>query len=178
MGDLWNRLGEKQKKLVSWLAVALVIGVGLLVLRPPNTAPPMPIQVAPVDRGAGQSLAATWENKLSTILNRMLGGSYTQVFLTLERGPSLNISHNVTEEERHTADGGAEWRRTLTPVILRNDAERKETALVLEEIEPVVRGVLVVVDQRLDAELKFKLAQAVSTVLQVPMYRIEVLSKQ
>lgn len=178
MGDLWSRLGERQKKLISWLAIALVIGIGLLVLRPPTATPPASLQVAPVDSVSSQSLATTWERKLTAILNRMLGGNYTQVFLTLERGPSLNISHNVTEEERQTAEGGTEWRRTLTPVILRNDAERKETALVLEEIEPAVRGVLIVVDHKLDVELNLKLAQAVATVLQVPMYRIEVLSKQ
>ncbi len=43
MGDLWNRLGEKQKKLFSWLAVVLVIGIGLLGLRPsaaPISVPP------------------------------------------------------------------------------------------------------------------------------------------
>ncbi len=177
MGDLWNRLGEKQKKLFSWLAVVLVIGIGLLGLRPsaaPISVPPP----QPEDRVTIRPLAAAWESKVSSILDRMLGGDYTQVFLTLERGPSLNIAHNVTEEERQTAEGATEWRKTLTPVILRNDAERKETALVLEEIEPLVRGVLIVVDLRLDAELRLKLAQAVATVLQVPMYRIEVLSKQ
>lgn len=178
MGELWNRLGEQQKKLISWLAVFLAIGVGLLVLKPPTVAPLTTPQVTVVDNVSSQSLTTAWEQKLTSILNRMLGGSHTQVFLTLERGPSLSIAYNVAEEERQTAEGGTEWRRTSTPIILRNDAERKETALILEETEPAVRGVLVVVDHKLDEETRLKLFQAVATVLQVPMYRIEVLSKQ
>ena len=56
MGELWNRLNEKQKKLISWLAVVLAIGVGLLVLRPPvNTPPSQP--VAKVESVSSQSLA-------------------------------------------------------------------------------------------------------------------------
>lgn len=71
-----------------------------------------------------------------------------------------------------------ERRWTSSPVLMRNDAERKEVPLVLEEIEPTVRGVLVVVDQTPRAELRLAISQAVATALQVPMYRIEVLFKQ
>jgi len=102
------------------------------------------------------------------MLNRMLGGNAAQVFLTLEQGPSLTIAYSVTEEERESAEGAVERRWSSTPVILRNDSERKETPLVLEEREPTVRGVLIVVDKRVDGELRLKLARAVATVLQVP----------
>ena len=177
MGELWNRLNEKQKKLISWLAVVLAIGVGLLVLRHPVTTPPSQ-PVVKVESVSSQSLAGTWEQKLTAMLNRMLGGNAAQVFLTLEQGPSLTIAYSVTEEERETAEGAVERRWSSTPVILRNDSERKETPLVLEEREPTVRGVLIVVDKRVDGELRLKLARAVATVLQVPMYRIEILSKE
>jgi len=88
------------------------------------------------------------------------------------------VAQNVTEEVRTGPEGIVERRLTSTPVLLRSDAERREMPLVLEQIEPQVRGVLVVVDADPSAELRLAIAQAVATALQLPMYRIEVVFKQ
>lgn len=179
MGELWSRLSERHKKLLSWLAVGVVLGVGILVLQP---ATPSQISTSlpqqQVETPSSESAQERWARELSAILNTMLGGKRSQVFLTMERGPKLNIAYNVTEEERHTLEGSSDRRRTSNPVLLRNDAERKEVPLILEQIEPTVRGVLVVLDHEPGADLRLAIAQAVATALQVPMYRIEVLFKQ
>lgn len=181
MGELWNRLSEGQKKIFGWLAVALIVGVGALMLQPSLTheVPTGIQQQAPVEITTSlSSLQGDLETDLTAMLNMMLGGRYSQVLLTMESGPKLSIAYNLTEEERYTQEGASEWRSTSTPVIMRNDAERKEVPLVLEQTEPLVRGVLVVVDRPPQPDLKLTIAQAVATVLQVPMYRIEVLFKQ
>lgn len=180
MGELWGRLNERQKKLLSWLAVVLIIGVGILMLQPttPTEVPTSLSGGLPVETRALESAQERLEKELTSILNTMLGGRRVQVFLTMERGPRLEIAYDRTEEERFGAEGLSERRWTSSPVLMRNDAERKEVPLVLEEIEPTVRGVLVVVEQEIRPDLRLAISQAVATALQIPMYRIEVLFKQ
>lgn len=182
MGELWSRLSEKQKRVVSWLLVGTTVGIGLLILQPtkPNTS-----SQGTLGANQGQQsfqapavVENSWEKELTRILDQMLGAKDTQVFLTLEGGRKLEIAYATTEEARSSADGGSERRFTSTPVTLRDDGARKEVPLILEQLEPKVRGVLVVVNRTFDSSLRFQLAQAVATVLQVPMYRIEVLFKQ
>ncbi|HKM43413.1 MAG TPA: hypothetical protein VJZ70_05430 [Limnochordia bacterium] len=180
MRELWNRLNERQKKVFSWLAVALIAGVGMLLLQP-TTPVEVPITLSSETPKATTNSGSTkeaLEKELTLILNAMLGGKRTNVFLTMERGPSLKIAYDITEEERWGDGGLMEKRWTSNPVLMRNDADRKEVPLVLEENEPIVRGVLVVVDQEPRTDLQLAISQAVATALQVPMYRIEVLFKQ
>lgn len=181
MGELWSRLNERQKKIFGYLVVALIVGVGMLIWQPSISQDPpnsFPQSATPEPTIVSASLQGDLEQSLTNMLNMMLGGKRAQVFLTMDSGPKLTVAYNLTEEERQGQEGSKEWRRTSTPVILRNDAERKEMPLVLEQSEPKVRGVLVVVDQQAQPELKLTIAQAVATVLQVPMYRIDVLFKQ
>ena len=181
MGELWNRLSEGQKKMFGYLSVVLIVGVGILVFQPSighEVPTGLSQQTSSELVAADNSLQAGLEQSLTAMLNMMLGGKRAQVFLTMDSGPKLTVAYNLTEEERSGPDGSSEWRRTSTPVILRNDGDRKEVPLVLEQSEPRVRGVLVVVNEHPLPELKLAIAQAVATALQVPMYRIEVLFKQ
>jgi stage III sporulation protein AG len=180
MGEVWSRLNEKQKKLFSWLAVVLVIGVGFFLIQP-STPTQVPTTVTggfSVEPKDSDPYREHLQKELQSILSSMVGGKSTEVFLTMERGASLKVAYDLTEEERIGSEGLQEKRRTSSPVLMRNDAERKEVPLILEETEPVVRGVLVVVDQEPYPELRLQVAQAVATALQIPMYRIEVLFKQ
>ncbi|HHU60418.1 MAG: hypothetical protein QM401_06235 [Bacillota bacterium] len=178
MGELWSRLNEKQRKIIGWLAIATIIGIAVLLLSPTQVTQIQDSgskQAAPVNINIDE---CSWEKELTQILNALLGGKRSQVFLTLERGPQINIARNETEEERTLSDGSVERRWTSTPVILRNDESRKEMPLILDESEPIVRGVLIVVEYEPQAELRLEIARAVSTALQLPMHRIEVLFKK
>lgn len=180
MGELWSRLSERQKKIFSWLAVVLIAGIGLLIFQPARPAefPAGLSEGRSVDAKPASSAPETLEKELAAILNAMLGGRRVEVFLTMESGPRLVLAYDLTEEQRYGAEGLTERRRTSHPVLMRNDAERKEVPLVVEEIEPTVRGVLVVIDGEASPELRLAVSQAAATALQVPMYRIEVLFKQ
>jgi len=57
------------------------------------------------------------------------------------------------------------------------DGGKRESPLILEEQEPMVRGIVVFVEGAYDAEVRLRIARAVQTVFQIPMYRIEVLSR-
>ncbi|NMA61462.1 MAG: hypothetical protein GX956_06240 [Firmicutes bacterium] len=179
MGELWKRLGERQRRVFGWLALATILGIAILIMQPQSPqATQLPLTKAGEEATISSSLESHWEGELTSLINNLLGTKGNQVFLTLERRSKLVIAHNSTIEERKTTDGSQELRKTTTPVILRNDGERKESPLILEELEPIVRGVVVVLDHQSDTQLRLQVAQAIATVLQVPMYRIEVLFKQ
>jgi len=178
MGELWNRLTERQKRLLPWLAALLVMGAGLLMSQPSSRLEPGGLLTSEQPALAAGEREQSVAEELTEILNYLLGGRRCAVYVTMDRGPRLNVAESITEEVRTGPEGVVEKRLTSAPVILRSDAERRETPLVLEEIEPQVRGVLVVVDAEPRAELRLAVAQAVATVLQLPMYRIEVLFKE
>ncbi|HHY09685.1 MAG TPA: hypothetical protein GX528_03870 [Firmicutes bacterium] len=176
MGGFLSRLSEQQKKMLGWLALAAVIGVGALILQPaPKDPAPLP-EIPP--QALGADWQGKWESELRAILDALLGERCSEVFLTLEQGASLDIAYSVTEEERSSAAQDFESRRTSTPIILRDDGMRKETPLILKKRQPTVRGVLVVLRRSPDPGLRLRVAQAVQTALQAPMYRIEVLFKE
>lgn len=87
MGELWNRLTARQKRLFPWLALLLVVGSGLLLLQPssPREAAGVPIQERPAEVPAG--LEDSLARELTDILNAMLGGRRCAVFVTMDRGP-------------------------------------------------------------------------------------------
>lgn len=177
MAELWKRLNEKQQKMLKWLALIALLGLGVLILQPPNQTTMTPKALIP-EEAVRPDQAKQWQNELTVLVNNLVGGKGSQVFLTLERGPKLVIAHNSTVDERRNGDGSFELREQTTPMILRSDAERREVPLVLEELEATVRGVVVIVDQTPQPQLRLEIARAVATVLQIPMYRIEVLFKQ
>lgn len=179
MVELWSRLNAKQKQIAPFFILAILIGVTILLWQSP---PKVPEQTELIQQQARipsseMSLEAKWENELAQMLNAMLGIKGTRVFLTIQGSPELKIAYNITEEDR-TMEGGMERRLTSTPVILRNDSLRQEMPLILEELTPQVRGVFVVIEGQGGFDLELQIAKAISTALQLPMYRIEVSFKQ
>ncbi|NLJ80383.1 MAG: hypothetical protein GX335_05100 [Firmicutes bacterium] len=178
MGNFFSRLSEHQKKVFGWVALAAVFSLGLLILQPGSSSGPAPSLSNRPEIETPINTEELWQRELTAILDRLLGAKRARVFLTLERSSKLSVASSLTEEIRQDLDGREERRITSNPIILRDEGMRKEIPLVLEQEEPIVRGVLVVLDWDFDPSLRLRVAQAVQTVLQIPMHRIEVLFKE
>jgi stage III sporulation protein AG len=169
-----ERLTDRQKKLLSWLSLAVLVGVGLFLIQPGGT-PEKPFSSSPAALPESPhpfaAEARYLESRLEELLSAVAGVRRAQVFVTLERGTRLRLAEELTVEEQ----GGVERRRTSSPALLRSG--QSEEPIVLEVDWPAVQGVLVVADGAEDPELRFRIAQAVQTVLQIEMYRIEVLPR-
>lgn len=181
MANVLDRLTERQKKIVSWIGLVALVGIGLLLVRP-QYSPQILFEEPSTQESAGdgwnlQLYSERLERRLGNILSEVVGGKKVEVFLTLERGPRLIVANSETEDHRVTSEGMEETRRTSTPTILRMDGGKRESPLILEEQEPMVRGIVVFLEGAYDAEVRLRIARAVQTVFQIPMYRIEVLSR-
>lgn len=169
-----EQLSDKQKKTLSWLSLIVLVGVGLLIIQPSsNRQNPQPLSTVPSTPVAADFAAEAQyvENRLAQLLSAVAGIRKADVFVTLERGPRLNIAEEVSYEQQ----AGETTRQTTAPALVRNG--QVENPIILQKDWPEVRGVLIVADGAEDPIVRLKIAQAVQTVLQIEMYRIEVLPR-
>lgn len=173
MTKILERLSDKQKRFLSWLALVALIGVGLLMVQTPKRQIETSFQgeITAPDRSDFAAEARYLEQRLSELLSAVMGIRRADVFVTLERGTRLTIAEESTYEQRNDI----ETRRTTAPALVRSG--QSESPIILEEIWPQIRGVLVVADGAEDPQVRFQIAHAVQTVLQIEMYRIEVLPR-
>lgn len=120
---------------------------------------------------------AILENKLEHVLGQLKGVGSVKVMITLEdtveRIPAFNTTKNNETTNELDSQGG-------TREIIREDMTiqvvtgSEGSPIVLKEIKPTVKGVIVIAEGAEDLEVKERLYQAVKTVLGLPGNRVEV----
>lgn len=123
------------------------------------------------------------EARLKQILKKIKGSGDVDVMVTFDMGseivPASNtVEHRDTTEEKDS-NGGV---RTVTSenitenIVTTNDNSGNKP-LVIKEIKPKIRGVIVVAEGADDPEVKMQLYDAVKTVLQVSGDRVQIYPK-
>ena len=121
------------------------------------------------------------EHKLKEVLSNIEGVSNVHVFVNFETKGELKYAQNVDEVERKTSEtdreGGMrdiyELNRKHEYVLYRDEGGEK--ALLLEELMPKVKGVLVVADGMESRSTQLKIVRAIQRVMDLPVHRIAVL---
>jgi len=174
VSKLLERLSHNQRKLISWLSLAVLIGVGLFAAQPSQKSgnPAGAPQASAAPPGEAFAAEARYlEQRLAELISAVAGVKRADVFITLDRGTRLHIAQEQTVEEH----AGTQIRNSSSPVLLRSG--QSEQPIVLQTDWPQIRGVLVVADGADDPGIRYSIAKAVQTVLQIEMYRIEVLPR-
>ncbi|HYE09682.1 MAG TPA: stage III sporulation protein AG, partial [Patescibacteria group bacterium] len=65
-------------------------------------------------------------------------------------------------------------KNTSDQVVFMNDQGGTSKPLVLKEVNPDIKGVIIVAEGAKDPKVKLQLTEAVQTVLDVPAYRVSV----
>jgi stage III sporulation protein AG len=121
------------------------------------------------------------ENQLSSILGKIQGAGRVSVMITLESGKEIvpakdeSISDKVTNEK--DTSGGTritDEKTTDDEVVFTAAQGGNSKPLIIKEINPEVKGVIVVAEGAKDSKIKLKISQAVQTVLDIPAYRVTV----
>lgn len=159
------------------IGLLLVLGVALLLIGTFYTAPKP--SSGPSEAGSlaeqEKAIAKTVEEALSAIK----GVGRTEVRVTLEMGAETFYARNVTKSrtsQTETTESGTRENvtenETSQPVTGRFGAS--ESPLV-EKVAPVkVGGCLVVAEGASSSRVKMEIYRAVSTLLNIPLYKIEV----
>ena len=121
------------------------------------------------------------EKDLMDRLRRVKGVKDVTVLVTLESGPVYDHAENLQTTERDTVEedegGGSRQikERTInTQTVLTRDGGG-ESALVNQELQPRIAGVLVIARGAESAVIREQLTLAVSAALHLPVHRISVL---
>jgi len=121
------------------------------------------------------------EIELEEILSQMKGVGNVNVMITLEdsveRIPALNITQMNEKTNEKDAQGGTREvvREDLTQQIVTSN---NNSPMVIKELKPKVRGVIVVAEGAENIEIKEKLYTAVKTVLGVAGNKVEIYSSK
>jgi len=175
-------------KLIYNLFIVLIIGIIILIMANiflTNTKKTdsnsqltdFSADVSNVDLDYGTLL----EKKLEDTLSKLKGVGEVKVMITLEdtieKIPAFNTSkNNETTNEVDSQGGTRETIREGMDIQMVTGSEG--TLMVLKEIKPTVRGVIVIAEGAEDPEIREMLYEAVKTVLGISGNRVEVYSSK
>lgn len=177
-------------KLATYLIIILAVGVGFILvsdfyndLNGGSAANPEPnTSGAVVSQNANKpEYVKEMENQLSSILSQIEGAGKVTIMITLKTGTEIipakdeTISDKTTNEKDN--EGGTRTineESTSDKVVFMNEQGGTSRPLVLKEINPEIKGVIIVAEGAKDPKVKLKLTEAVQTVLDVPAYRVSV----
>ena len=128
------------------------------------------------------SLAEEPVRALEEILEHIDGISNVHVYITYSESKESVFARAYDENRRHTAEqdreGGTREIEELTrheEQVLVRDGGGGETALLLKEIMPKIKGILVVAKGAENSYLRLEIVRAIQRVLNVPVHRIALL---
>lgn len=111
------------------------------------------------------------EEKLSIILSQIQGISDVSIVLSYSQEEKQNVVYNTKEEQ---SDG----KNTTEKVVAYNEQSGSKSAII-ESVEcPKVEGAIVVAKGANSVDIRSKIATAVSTVVNIPVYKVQVFEKQ
>lgn len=124
--------------------------------------------------------------RLEEMLTRIEGVGQVKASINLDSTTETEYAINTTTSNRKTDEkdprGG---NRTITEVnengqlvLLRESDSSKEAPVVVREIKPEVRGVVVVADGAADPQVKAALIRAVEVFLDIPVHKVVVLPRE
>ncbi len=172
----WQKLTAKMKANKKF-EIGVYAGIGLLIailyltgIRP--AAQPV----------AEETLTATPlsergdETRLEEALSKIRGAGAVEVMLTYENGKEL-IPAYETDTQSNTQSGEIVSSNASTrPVTVTKGGQ--EEAIIVKEVEPRIRGVIVIAEGAEDIQVRMDLARAASKALGVEAERVEVFTME
>lgn len=111
------------------------------------------------------------EEKLNIVLSQIQGISDVSVVLSYSQEEKQNVVYNTKEE---TSEG----KNTTEKVVAYNEQSGSKTAIVESVETPKVEGAIVVAKGADSVEIRSKIASAISSLVGIPAYKIQVFEKQ
>lgn len=179
--DAGNRSWSKLFRGKHLLVVLVCLGI-LALLWPVTSIEPATPTVSDANQSeAGASvLKHQTAAALEGILTQISGAGKVQVSITLASDGRKSYATNTRQEKRtiEEKDAKGALKTTVEENISNDLSVSSGNPLLLETRSPEVIGVLVVADGARDAAVREKLAQAAATLLDVPLYKVQVMPRE
>ncbi|MBP2642273.1 MAG: hypothetical protein H6Q67_160 [Firmicutes bacterium] len=169
---------------IGLLGVLLLVVGGFLEVKSPNKSEQPISQAETQVTAAPRTYEDILESKLCNLLSQVKGAGTVAVSITLENGTEQEYAQNVVKESKTVTekDSGGGTRTTAetkesTQVLVVKD-NGIDRPVVVREIKPSIKGVLVVAAGAQDSVVKANLVRAVQAALGIPLYKITVLPER
>lgn len=170
-----------------WLGL---LGIGLLLIggvvdhQTIDTNPKVSNETIKSPASINRSYEDVVEGKLAHILSEVKGAGAVDVNITWENSSTQEHAKNITKESKTIQEkdttGGV---RSTTEIkeseqILVGKENGADRPVVIREVKPMVKGVLVIAEGAYDSNVKANLTKAVESGLGIPAYKITVLAQK
>lgn len=184
--------GKSKKKLVENAVIIIIIGIIVIIAAETFLSPGKSIskientptgqestQTAVLSQTAREDLI---EQELSAILSKIEGVGRVDVMVTYVSGkenvPAYDTKKNESSTDEKDTGGGT---RNISQgeydssVVYEDVQGVGKSPVILKELQPVVKGVVVVADGAGSPEVKERILNAVQVLVDIPMHRIQVI---
>ncbi|MCX7923265.1 MAG: stage III sporulation protein AG [Clostridia bacterium] len=194
---LKNALGKQnKKKIIENCLIVIIIGVIAIIgastflkkdnsEKDQNVVIPDKPSVETLGKNASFEDKEETEKRIEKILSQIDGAGDVDVMITYVSGKEIVPAYDSKKTENGTEerDSGGGTRN-----IKQNDSENKvvfeegqgggKKPIVLKEIQPTVKGVVVVADGATDTKVVDSLSRAVQVLVDVPIHKIQVFERK
>ncbi len=189
---------QDRKKLIENTAIIIIIGVIIIIagstifskksvdpeISPTETEPQVAGMTAH-DTALPAPASDALESRLKELLNQVQGVGKVDVMITYattsENVPAYDIKKSVGNTEEKDSEGGTrnvseeEFESALTYEDSRSGGK---SPVILKQLEPQVKGVLVVAEGADCVEVRDRIINAVAVVLDVPVHKVQVAQRK
>jgi stage III sporulation protein AG len=176
IGDFIKGLKIKGKPEIL-IAIAIIVCIGLIFISTENKNKNAD-KTNPESIRISEEKLETLEKKIAENLSNIKGAGKVRVMVTYNTGGEIVPVFGTDREVSTIKDGGDSNRvseqlnEQSSPVILNNNGEG--SPMIYKEIEPEIRGVIVIAEGAKDVGVQLKLRQAVTTVLNISADKVDV----
>lgn len=124
------------------------------------------------------------DTELEKILSQINGVGDVKVMVTYETSaevvPALNVTKSQQKTEEKDQQGGTriiDQENTTENVVTVSGQEFNNAPIIIKEIKPIVRGVIVVAEGANNPQVRNELMEAVTTIFQIKSHKVKVYAK-
>lgn len=163
----WSEIGQSQKRYILCLLGLTLLGIVLLSAEPTK---PQTTSISPQAQTVNQPDMA---DRLADILSKVEGAGKVMVEINYKTKSELSYATDKKLRRQSTQESQSE--ESEETIVFYNNGSGIQSALVLNEKEPEIAGVLIVAEGAKNAAVKRELAQAAAVLFDIPEYRVTVL---
>lgn len=186
--------GQSRKKLIENTAIVIVIGIiviiaGGSIFGGNKSKEPSKAQQNSGSAGGSSLTAASsaddTELKLKSLLSQMQGVGKVDVMVTYytskEEVPAYDIKRDQSSTDEKDSEGGTrrvseeEYESTLA---YEDSSSGGKSPVILKELEPEVKGVLIVAEGADSVVVRERVINAVAVLLDVPIHKVQVVQRK
>ncbi|HBE06262.1 MAG TPA: hypothetical protein DCY85_07195 [Firmicutes bacterium] len=178
--------------IVKVLVAVLAIGIVFLIWpRQSEQAAPQPAKLVDAPGSAVYDPVSvpgeedTLERQLAVLLRSIAGAGNVAVDISISSQGEIKEDRIARTERRTTQEQGQDGLSRVTEeealsheLVMERDSKGQESPVIIGQMGPQISGAVVIADGANNHEVRLALAKATAALLNIPLYRVEVLARE